>query len=111
MPDSNSTNDGARTFSVVMTEGELDKFLERIDKWNLHVRNMIHDLCEKARLEIKSGERDADDAFENLRNQVKYQYGHNRDILQSQVSLVMHGGAVKPFTNGVAENGSNEAGG
>jgi len=102
-------NDQQPTLTVEMTEAELDQLLKRVDKWNLHVRNMVLDLADRARLQIITGEKSPEEAYTNLREQVGYQYGHNREILQSMISLAMRGGKVRAFANGGGE-GRNQDG-
>lgn len=92
--------DDPQTFTITMTEEELDRLLDKLDKWNLHVRNAVLDLADRARLQIITQEKTPQEAYDTLREQVTYQFGHNREILQNHVALVMRGGKVRAFTNG-----------
>jgi pimeloyl-CoA synthetase len=86
--------------TITMSEAELTKFLGKVDKWNLHVRNLIKDLCDRCRLQIVTEELSVAEAFQKLLEQISYHFGHNRDILQNHIELVMRGGKVRAFTNG-----------
>jgi len=86
--------------TITMTEQELGKFLDRVDKWNLHVRNLVKDLCDRARLQVNTQEKTPDKAYAFLADQLDYQFGHNRGILQNMIEVTVRGGKVRRFANG-----------